>query len=282
MSGGGGIKAAMYVAEQAPRDGTILTVVSQGLAVDQALGLNAAFKADLRDFNWIGNMSSANQVTVVWHTSKIKSFDDTLKQEAIIGSTGAGSISTQIPAIYNNVLGAKIKIVVGYPDGPDVNLAMARGEVDGRGTNPWASYVAMTPQLVADKQIVPIMQVGLKKDPNLPNVPLLLDYAKTPEQKQILDFMSRAVAVGRPIATTPGVPAERVAALRKAFDETLRDPAFIAEAERQHAEMMAMTGDELGQLIKGLIETPVGIRDKVREAIKPSNVQTLKGAKAGD
>lgn len=284
MTGGGGIKAATYVAEVAPRDGTILTIVSQGLPVTQALGLSPNFKDDLRKFNWIGNMTSANQVTVVWHTSKTQSFADMMKRETIIGSTGAGSISEQIPAIYANVLGAKVKIVVGYPDGPDVNLAMQRGEVDGRGTNPWASYIAMTPDLVRDKKIIPIVQIGMKKDADLPDVPLLRDFAKTDEQRQILDFISRSVTVGRPIATTPGVPPERVAALRKAFDETLRDPAFLADAKKQRADIDLMTGQELAQLIDDIINAPADIRDKVREAIKPTNVvkapkeKTKKGA----
>jgi tripartite-type tricarboxylate transporter receptor subunit TctC len=271
MPGGGGIKAANYVANVAPKDGTILTIVSQGLAVDQALGLNTSLEADLRDFHWVGNMSSHNQVTVVWHTSKTKTWEDALKRETVIGTTGAGSISTQIPAVYNNVLGAKMKLVVGYADGADVNLAMERGEVEGRATNPWVSYKATTPHLIEKKQIIPIIQVGMQKEPDLQDVPLMRDLAKSPDDKQIVDFMSASVAIGRPIATTPGVPAERVAALRKAFDATLADPAFLADAERQRMEIRAMTGQELAKLIKDIIETPAAIREKVKLAIEPKN-----------
>ena len=280
MPGGGGIKAANYVAKVAPKDGTILTIVSQGLAVDQALGLNTSLEADLREFNWIGNMSSHNQVTVVWHTSPTKTFDDALKRETMIGTTGAGSISTQVPAVYNNILGAKMKLVIGYADGANVNLAMERGEVEGRATNPWVSYKATTPHLIEKKQIIPIMQVGMQKEPDLPDVPLMRDLAKTPEQKQILDFMSASVAIGRPIATTPGVPAERVAALRKAFDATLADPEFLAETEKQRMEIRAMTGQELAQLVKNIIETPADIREKVKLAIEPKNTVKAPGAKA--
>jgi tripartite-type tricarboxylate transporter receptor subunit TctC len=280
MAGGGGIKAANYVANIAPKDGTILTIVSQGLAVDQALGINTGLEADLRDFHWVGNMSSANQVTVVWHTSLTKTFEDATKRETVIGSTGAGSISTQVPAVYNNVLGAKIKLVVGYPDGTDINLAMERGEVEGRATNPWVSYKASTPRLVNEKLITPIIQVGMQKEPDLPDVPLMRDLAKTPEEKQIVDFISRAVAIGRPIATTPGVPAERVAALRKAFDATLNDPQFLADTEKQRMEIRAMSGDELAKLVKEVIEAPADIREKVKLAIVPKNTVTLPGAKA--
>jgi tripartite-type tricarboxylate transporter receptor subunit TctC len=282
MAGGGGIKAANYVANIAPKDGTILTIVSQGLAVDQALGISNGLEADLRDFHWVGNMSSANQVTVVWHTSPTKTWEDAKKRETVIGSTGAGSISTQVPAVYNNVLGAKIKLVVGYPDGTDINLAMERGEVEGRATNPWVSYKATTPRLVNEKLITPIIQVGMQKESDLPDVPLMRDLAKTPEEKEIVDFISRAVAIGRPIATTPGVPAERVEALRKAFDATLKDPQFLADAEKQRMEIRAMTGNELAQLVKGVIEAPADIREKVKLAIVPKNTVTLPGAKTGE
>ncbi|MEA2986340.1 MAG: hypothetical protein QOD94_2594 [Alphaproteobacteria bacterium] len=281
MPGGGGIKAANYVANVAPKDGTILTMVSQGLAVDQALGINHGLDADLRDFHWVGNMSSHNQVTVVWHTSKTKTFQDALNRETVVGCTGAGSISTQVPAIYNNVLGAKFKLVVGYPDGTDVNLAMERGEVEARATNPWVSYKATTPHLIEKKMIIPIVQVGLEKEADLPDVPLLRDLARNPEEKQILDFISRSVSIGRPIATTPGVPAERVAALRKAFDATLADPAFLADAEKQRMEIRAMTGQQLADVIKGIIEAPADIREKVKLAIEPKNTAEAPKGKKG-
>ena len=122
------------------------------------------------------------------------------------------------------------------------------------------------------------MQIGMSKEPDLPDVPLMRDLAKTPEQKQIIDFISRSVSVGRPIATTPGVPAERVAALRKAFDATLEDPAFLAEAEKQRMEIRAMTGAELAQLVKDIIEAPADIREKVKLAIEPKD--TVEAPKA--
>lgn len=278
MPGGGGIVAANYVYKVAPKDGTILTIVSQGLPTDQALGLNKSLTVDLREFNWIGNMSDSNQVLAVWHTSKTKSLKDALERETTIGTTGAGSISQQLPAIYNNVLGTKLKIVFGYPDGHDVDLAMERGEVEGRGTNPWASYVAVSPHFVKEKKIIPIIQVGLKKDEDLPDVPLLRELAKTPEDQSVLDFMSRAVAVGRPIATTPGVPKERVAALRRAFDATLKDPEFIQEAEKERADISPMSGEQLAELVQSLIEAPDDIKARVRQAIEPRAEHMTKAA----
>jgi hypothetical protein len=181
-----------------------------------------------------------------------------------------------------NVVGAKFKLIVGYGDAGDVNIAMERGEVEGRSSSPWPSYLAATPHYVLDKLIIPLVQVGLEKEPELPNVPLLRELAKTPQERQVLDFMSLAVAIGRPVATTPGVPADRVAALRKAFDETLADPEFIADANKLRLEIRAMNGGVLADLIKNVIETPIDVREKVKLAIQPKNAQTLPGAKSAE
>ena len=269
MPGGGGIVAANYVAKVAPKDGTILTIVGQGLVADQALGVNKSLQADLRTFNWVGNMSDSNQILAAWHTSPVKTFAEAREHEITIGTTQAGSISQQLTAFYNNVLGARLKIVFGYPDGHDVDLAMERGEIEGRGTNTWASYISVTPHYVTEKLIIPILQVGLRKDPALPDTPLLRDLARTPADQPLLDFLSEAVAVGRPIATTPGVPAARVAALRRAFDETLKDPEFIREATVERAEISPMNGAELARLVDDLIATPDDIKARVKIAIEP-------------
>jgi tripartite-type tricarboxylate transporter receptor subunit TctC len=278
MPGAGGIRSANYVAKIAPQDGTVLTMVSQGLPVDQALGLNPSFQADLRDFAWIGNVSSSNQILVTWHTSPTKTLAQLMTRETVIGSSQAGSISVQMPAVLNNIVGTKIKIVFGYPDGRDINLAMERGEVEGRATNPWASYLATDPHYVEQKLIIPIIQMGMEKEVDLP---LMRDLAKNPADQAVLDFMSKAVSVGRPIATTPGVPAERVAALRKAFDETLKDPAFIQEAKTQRAEIQPMTGVQLAQIIRDVIEAPPELRERVKVVIQPSNAKEISGKKSG-
>jgi hypothetical protein len=159
---------------------------------------------------------------------------------------------------------------------------MERGEVEGRCSSPWPSFLAATPHYVLDKLITPIVQVGLEKEPDLPDVPLLRELARTPQERQVLDFMSLAVAIGRPIATTPGVPADRVAALRQAFDETLRDPAFIADAQKQRLEIRAMAGGQLADLVRQVIETPAELRERVKLAIQPRNAVNLPGAKPGN
>ena len=273
MPGGGGIVSANWVAKIAPRDGTILTMVSQGLTTDQALGLSPTFQADLREFNWIGNMSNSGQVLAVWHTSKTKTFADAQKRETMIGSTGAGSISTQLPVVYNNLFGAKFKIIAGYGDGKDVDLAMEREEVEGRGANPWVSYQAQSPRFITDKLIIPIIQIGLEKDPHLRDVPLARELARKPEDQPVLDFFSKAVAVGRPVATTPGAPPDRVAALRKAFNDTLTDPEFMKNAETERAEIAPMDGAELARIINDIIGSPPDVLARVRASLDSKDVQ---------
>jgi tripartite-type tricarboxylate transporter receptor subunit TctC len=267
MPGGGGIRSANYVAKVAPQDGTILTIVSQGLVIDQALGLNASFQADLRDFQWVGNISASNQVLVTWHTSPTRTLADLMRRETVIGSSQAGSISVQMPAVLNNIVGTRIKIVFGYPDGRDINLAMERGEVEGRATNPWSSYISTDPQYVDNKLIIPIIQIGMQKESQLPDVPLLRDLAKDAPGQAVLDFMSKAVAFGRPIATTPGVPAERVAALRKAFTATMSDPALIAEASKAGMELGERSGEEVQSLVAKLYGLPEGVIERTRRAM---------------
>ena len=275
MPGGGGITAANYMAQVAPHDGTIIGIVSQGLATDQALGMSPQLKADLREFNWIGNVVYSNQLLVVWKTSPTKTLEDAKKRETTIGTTGAGSASVQYPAFYNNVLGTKFKIVFGYPGGQHIDLAMERGEVEGRGTNPYSGWMASKPTWIPTKQIIPLIQAGLEKEPALPDVPLILDQPVKAEDKPLLQFMAQASTVGRPLATTPGVPAERVAALRAAFQATLKDPEFIAAAAHENMEITPMNGDKMQDIIFGLLNSPKEVRDRVKVALEPKKEHTL-------
>jgi tripartite-type tricarboxylate transporter receptor subunit TctC len=273
MPGGGGILAANYLATVAPRDGTILSIVGQGLVADQALGLSPQLKVDLREFIWIANIESSNQILVVWHTSPTKTIADAKRRETTIGASGAGegSGSVRYPAFYNHVLGTRFKIIHGYAGGPQINLAMERGEVEGRGTNTYASYLASTPHYFRDNLVVPLIQIGLRIDPALPYVPLLLDQAVSSEDRPLVEFLSKASTVGRPLATTPGVPADRVAALRKAFADTIKDPEFIADAKKMTAEINPTSGEEMQELVRSLLSTPADVRRRVAIAIKPED-----------
>ena len=276
MPGGGGILAANYMAQVAPRDGTVIGIVSQGLAVDQALASSPQLKADLREFNWIANVIYSNQLLVVWHTSPTKTIEDAKKRVTTIGTTGAGSASVQYPAFYNNVLGTKFKIVFGYPGGQHIDLAMERGEVEGRGTNPYSGWMASKPTWIPEKKIIPLMQAGLEKESALPDVPLIVEQPVRAEDKPLLRFMANSSTVGRPLATTPGVPADRVAALRAAFAATIRDPEFIATAKKENMEIKPQTAEVLTQVIMGLLNAPQDVRDRMKVALQPRDEHTQK------
>jgi len=275
MPGGGGITAANYMAQVAPRDGTVIGIVSQGLASDQALGMSPQLKADLREFNWIANVVHSNQLLVVWHTSPTKTLADAKQRVTTIGTTGAGSASVQYPAFYNNVLGTKFKIVFGYPGGQHIDLAMERGEVEGRGTNPYSGWMASKPTWIPQKLIIPLIQAGVEKEAALPDVPLIIDQPVKAQDKPLLEFMGRASTVGRPLATTPGVPAERVKALRLAFAATIKDAEFIAAAEHENLEISPMSGEELQAIIFGLLNAPADIRERMKAALTPKDEQVL-------
>ena len=271
MVGGGGLIAANYVATIAPRDGSILSIIGQGLIADQALGLSPQFQGDLRQFNWVANIESSNQILVVWHTSETKTIADAKIRETTIGATGGGeaSASVQYPAFFNNIMGTKFKIILGYTGGPQINLAMERGEVEGRGTNTYASYVATTPHYIEKKLIRPLIQTGLRKDPAMPDVPLLLDQDLSADLRPLAEFMSKSSTVGRPLATTPGVPAERVTALRKAFAEMIKDPAFNDDARSLKFDLNPTSGEELAQLINDIIGAPEAVRKRMAPALVP-------------
>ena len=267
MPGGGGIIAANHVGRVAPRDGSTLTMIGLGLPVDQALGLNKSLQVDLRSFNWLGSISSSNQVLVTWRTAKVRSLEEAQRTESQIGSTGAGSVSQQYPAFYNAFLGTKFKVIFGYPGTNQLNIAMERGEIDGSGSTSWAQYVMEAPRLVREKLIVPIIQVGLQKEPDLQQVPLLLDLAKTPDEQAAFRFLSNSVNFGRPMATTPDAPADRVDALRTAFAKTMIDPDFIEDVRRSGGEVRPMGADDLTQLVVDLTSTSEPLRTRLREVL---------------
>lgn len=276
MPGGGGIRAANYVANVAPKDGSILTIMSRGLPMYQAMG-GTKFKGDVRKFNWVCDLSDSNPLLVTWHKSPTKNIHDAMKRRTVIGATGAGSISVQIPAAYNRLLGTKLKIIFGYKGGSAVNLAMERGEVEGRGTNNLASWKATHPKWIKEGKLNILLQLGLRKDKELPNVPLLTDLVKgDPEKEKVAHFLSLAYAVGRPIATSPGVPAERVAALRAACGATMTDPKFLAAAKGQRAEIGYRPGKEVQSIIEEIVDAPPKLIETVKIYMTPKGQEANK------
>ena len=266
MPGGGGRVVAGYIYNAAPKDGTVLAMADQSLVLQQAIR-DPTILFDSTKLKWIGNPDADNNTVAVWYTTGVTSVADAKRVEVVIGATGPNT-SAQIPQVMNAILHTKFKIVSGYPGGNDINLAMEKGEVGGRGSNPWATWKATRPDWLRDKKLVIIAQIGLTKAPDLPNVPLLVDLASDPQDKAILKLISAPATIGRPIFTSPGVPAERVAALRRAFDDTVKDPAFLAEAKRENLDVNPVSGTELQSIVDDLVSnTPKPIADRLAAII---------------
>ncbi len=276
MPGAGSRGAANWLANVAPKDGTVIAMLSQSTPTDQALG-QPGIQFDVRRFNWIGNMVVVNNILFVWAATGIRTLDDAKARQVAVGSTGASSPSVLYPQVSNNLLGTKFKIVAGYPGGGDINLAVERGEVDGRGSDSWASMKANNPNWIKDHKVNILFQVGPRREHDL-DAPLWSEFAKTDEQRQILEVLSGDVAVGRPILTAPDVPAERVAALRKAFDDTLKDPKFLAAAAQAKMDMNPIGGEELQKIVTRIVSPSPEVIAKVKEAIKIKDLQQLPGS----
>jgi len=267
MPGAGGLLALNHAGRVAPRDGTFLTLVSQGLLVHEATG-QPGLQVSLRDFQWLGNLSQSNIVTVTWHTTRIATIDDARAHDVTVGSTGVGSISVQIPNLLNALFGTRFRIIYGYKGGAEMNVAMARGELHGRGANTWASYKTSSPTDVRDRRLNVLVQIGLRKDPDLGSAPLLNDLvAGHPVHEPIARFMSLSLAIARPLAAPPGVPGERVHILRRAFDATMKDEAFLAEADRLGSEIDPMSGEEVQQAVMQIMTTPKDVADRTQTII---------------
>ena len=254
--GAGGLIAINYAGVLAPRDGTFLTLASQALLILEATG-QPGLRRTLNDFNWLGSFSQSNNVTVTWGDTRNKTLQDAIDHEVVVGASGAGGGSVIGPLIYNAVLGTKFKLITGYNGGTAIDLAMRRGEVEGRGNNIWAAYKAEMPNEIRDGVLHVLIQTGLRKEPDLPNVPFFLDLVKGDTQREaVAQFMSYAVSIARPLAAPPGVPADRVTLLRRAFDETMKDPAFLADAGVQRLEIDPLTGEQVQSVVSNVLGTP--------------------------
>jgi tripartite-type tricarboxylate transporter receptor subunit TctC len=266
MPGAASRTAANFVYSIAPKDGTVLATADQSLAVAQAMG-DKRMNFDTTKFIYIGNPNSENNTTVTWHTSGVKTIEDAKRKEITIGATGSGT-SVHYPKVMNALLGTKFKVIVGYPGGNDINLAMERGEVDGRGSNSWMSWKATRPDWLTQSKINILVQIGLNKAPDLPNVPLLTDLAANEQDRAVLRLLSASATVGRPIFTTPDVPADRIKALREAFDKMIKDPAFIEQAKKEHFEIDPVSGEDLQKIIADIVKTPQPVAERLQKIIE--------------
>jgi tripartite-type tricarboxylate transporter receptor subunit TctC len=267
MPGAGSMRLANWLYNVAPKDGTVFGTVARGIAFDTLLGMPGA-NFDATKFNWIGSANDEVSVCVAWHTSGVTKFEETTQKELIVGGTGGSADTDQFPKVFNGVLGTKFKIVAGYPGGNDINLAMERGEVQGRCGWSWSSVISTKPDWLKDKKVSVLVQLSLEKHPDLPNVPLITEFAKDPLQQGVFKLVFARQVMGRPFVAPPGVPADRVATLRKAFLETMKDKELLAEAEKAQLEITPVSGDAVQKLVADAYAMPQEVIKKTAEVLK--------------
>jgi tripartite-type tricarboxylate transporter receptor subunit TctC len=264
MPGAGSFTAANFLYARAPKDGTALGIVSQTMAIEEALGTpGLQYKA--AQFNWIGRATSVNEVSFTFRTSKTKTIGDALTYETTMASTGAGSPSETYLKLLNEVASTKFKLVGPYPASNDSMLAMERGEVDGAFTS-YATLKASHRDWLRDNAINILVQYG-ERAADLPDVPYAVDLAATDEGRQMMAFYVSSEQIGRAFIAPPEMPTERVAALRKAYDETMQDPQLLAEIEQSHAEFSPLTGEKLQRLVAATADVSPAIIARVRDVI---------------
>lgn len=266
MPGAGSQRAAQYIYSVAPKDGSVFGTMSRSMPVEPLLG-DAKF--DGRAFTWIGNIANNNSLCATWHTVGIKTWDDAITKPYVLGGQGPGSDLDLFGSLMKNVFGAKIKMVSGYPGGNDVNLAMERREIDGRCGWSWDSIKSTRPDWLRHKKIDLLVVFALEKSPEIPaEVPLAMDKVPTEEMRQILRIHLAAQAFGRPFAAPPGIPPERKAALRAAFDATMKDQDFIAETTKVNLEVSPIPGAEIDRLLAAIYGLPPDLIEKAKQVIK--------------
>jgi len=264
MPGAGSLVATTHLANNAARDGTVLGVIGGGTVWESILG-NPQARYDPKSFNWIGGKSRDNITCLVWHTSPIRTIADAMASDVIVGATGPGSRTMTFPKALNDIAGTKFKIVAGYPGGNEITMALEKGEVAGYCGWALGSLKQRAPQWYDEKKLRFLVQFASARDKDLPDVPLAVDLAKTRADRDIMEFLTSDAVLAWTLLAPPGVPGERVALLRQAFETMLRDPAVLAEAEREKLEIDPVPGTELQTLVERLARTPPSTLEAIRQ-----------------
>ena len=266
--GAGGLTQVNYAARIAPQDGTLISMISDGMVMYEASG-RPGVQESLGKFKWLGALSKSNQVTITWHTSNIRTLEDAKKREVRLGGSGVAAMSTVLPQLYNSLVGTRFVTVQGYKGAPDQNLALERGELDGRGVASWTSYKNMMPQEIRDGKVHVIVQVGLEREPDLPNAPLLIELAGTdPQNIAVTTFVSKALMLTRTVVAPPGVPDDRVAILRKALADVVNDKAFLAEVDKLVLDIGFRPGAEVQALVADVLASPKDVVERMKIMMK--------------
>jgi tripartite-type tricarboxylate transporter receptor subunit TctC len=267
----GGIALANMVYNTAPKDGTYIGMV-RGTVIQEQIYKNPQVQFDGRKFAWIGNMNSDYDACVMWAASGVRSVADFYTREVVVGASGvgasgAGAQSYSLPIVYNELLGTKFKVISGYAGTPERVLAMERGELTGACGINTSTFRSVLSQPYREGKLLLVAQAGETKDPAYPDVPNMLDQAKTPEVREALAFLFAPLSLGRSFATAPETPANRVALLRRAFNAAMKDPALIEDAKKQVIDIELMDGETNAKMIAQLYATPGSIVAKLQAAL---------------
>ena len=263
MPGASGLTAANYIANSAPKDGTAIASVQSNIPTAEALRMEGVrFRAN--DLSWVGSVSQETFIAYIFSRVPVYSLDDTMTRETVFGGPSLGSASVDMAVIARKLFGFKLKIVTGYPGSTEVKLAMEKGELDGTFGSGWGALKTDQPDWVRNKTVRILVQHGLTRNKELPDVPLLLDWAKTTEDQQLLQILMARTIFAKPYFGPPGVPADRLAALRRAFDKTVVDKDFLAEAARvQAVPEEPMTGENVKATVAKLSDFPPSVVDRI-------------------
>jgi tripartite-type tricarboxylate transporter receptor subunit TctC len=265
MPGAGSIKAANYIAQVAPKDGTQFATFGRAVPVAPLLNISGA-TFDGTKLTWLGSISRDTSLCITSSRSAVKTWDDFLSKPSTVGGEGAGSDPDIFTLLYKNIFGAKAKLVTGYPGTSDIALAMERGELDGTCGMSWSTLRSRHPDWLKEKSINIIMQAGMKKEPELANVPFVLDLTQDQEKLQILKVILVSQEMARPFAAPPGIPADRKAALIKAFADTMKDPEFVAETKKQVLDVDPVSAKDVDAMLGEVYATPKDVVAKAEKA----------------
>lgn len=266
MPGAGSVLVANHLANVAPRDGTIIGTFASGVPTVPLLTPDQA-KFDSRELTWIGSANTEVQIDYLWHTAPAKTLADVRQRETILGATGPGAATVDFPLMVNAILGFKYKLVLGYKGSAEIDLAMERGEVHGVSGLTWTGVSSTNADWLRDKKIIIIAQYGQTRHPDLPDVPLVIDLAKTPADRQALNLVFARQEMGRPFAAPPSLPDGRATLLRRAFDATMTDAAFKADAAKGQLPILPIDGETLQKMVADLYATPPDAVERVKQIL---------------
>ncbi len=268
MPAAAGLAAASTLYTTAEKDGTVIAALTNGAALEPLLG-NPGARYDPRKLGWLGSIGKLQNVCATWHSSPVKTIDAARTREVVVAAAGAASNTAIVPKALNALIGTRFKVIAGYDPGAGLTLSIERGEAEGICGLSWSTMKASRPHWIRERLLNVIVQMGLTKLPDLPDVPSALDLVAAGESKQVLELILIRQEAGRPFAVPPGVPTDRLAALRRAFALTIDDPGFRADAERAQLEVEPLTGEEIETLLATAYAAPPSIVDKAAALIEP-------------